>query len=354
MTSQIRSHKAHLAARIRRPRAAPTVFVLGLLLAAVAAPQVLAASAEATSPVSAKEAPKEVRVGAYVMSLYDLNANNNTFAADFWLWAVHDKRYDIKPLKTMEPDNARTFATSLDTTEEHELVRYHAQKVRGVFSYNWNVENFPFDRHELRISLSEGQDEVSALTYTADAANTGIEPSVEVEGWKIDAVKIQTGTHSFSSTFGEPGSAPTSTYAQAVVSIFVSRRAMGLFLKLHSAVYIAFLIGMISFFLDTSKDGLFGGRISLLVGMIFATVLNTQRIATALGQTDAFTLPDKIHVLTLGALLCALIGSLVSRRLHVRDQAEHAYRVDWWMGAGLFVTYVLANILLIAHAAHAG
>ncbi len=354
MIPSILSPKALRTAGSRHPRAVSGLFVLGLLLAGAASPLARAAAEEPGSAASTKEEPKQVKIGAYVMSLYDLNANNNTFAADFWLWAVHDKRYDIKPLKTMEPDNARSFATSLDTTEEHDPVRYHAQKVRGVFSYNWNVENFPFDRHELKISLGEGQDEVSALTYTADGANTGIEPSVEVEGWKIDAVKIQTGTHSFSSTFGEPGSAPNSTYAQAVVSIFVSRRAMGLFFKLHSAVYIAFLIGMISFFLDTSKDGLFGGRISLLVGMIFATVLNTQRIATALGQTDAFTLPDKIHVLTLAALLCALIGSLVSRRFHVRDQAEHAYRVDWWMGAGLFVTYVAANIILIAHAAQAG
>src|SRR5579862_5322234 len=55
----------------------------------------------------------KVMVGAYVMSLYDLNPANNTFTSDLWLWFVHDKSADLKPLKTIEPENARDFKTSL-------------------------------------------------------------------------------------------------------------------------------------------------------------------------------------------------------------------------------------------------
>ena len=310
------------------------------------------AADEAAKPDSAP--PKVVRVGAYMMSLYDLNPTSNTFTADFWLWFVHAKPHDLKPLKTVEPENARDFRTSLDVTEDHGDERYHAEKVRGVFNHGWNVVNFPFDRHELQIRISEGQEEAPGLTYTADTANTGVDPSVKIEGWRIDKVTMTAATHSFNSTFGVPGESGGSTYAQAVISIFITRDAFGLFWKLHAAVYIAFLIGLISFFLDPSKDGIFNGRMSLLIGMIFAVVINTQRVAATLGQSPAFTLADKLHVTTLVALLCGIVATLISRKLHLANRGDDANRIDRRMAAGLFVAYVGINVLMIGAAANAG
>lgn len=318
-------------------------------------PLLLGATARAAAPASPEPAPPQlVRVGAYVMSLYDLNPTSNTFTADFWLWFVHARPLDLKPLKTVEPENARDFRPSLEVTEDHGSERYHAEKVRGVFNHGWNVANFPFDRHELQIRLSEGQDETAVLTYAADTANTGVDPAVKVEGWRVDRVTMTTATHAFDSTFGVPGESGGSAYAQAVISIFVSRDAFGLFWKLHAAVYIAFLIGLISFFLDPSKDGLFNGRMSLLIGMIFAVVINTQRVAAALGQSPAFTLADKLHVATLVALLGGIVAALISRRLHLANRGDDANRLDRRMAAGLFAVYLGVNVVLITAAAHAG
>ena len=192
------------------------------------------------------------------------------------------------------------------------------------------------------------------LAYTADKANTGIDSAVKVEGWRIDKVTMTTATHSFDSTFGVPGESGGSTYAQAVISIFITRDAFGLFWKLHAAVYIAFLVGLISFFLDPSKDGIFNGRMSLLIGMIFAVVINTQRVAATLGQSPAFTLADKLHVATLVALLCGIVGTLISRKLYLANRGEYANRIDRRMAAGLLVAYVSINVCMISAAAHAG
>lgn len=315
------------------------------------APAPVPAPAPAAAP-AAKGPPTEVKIGAYVESLYDLNPNNNTFAADFWLWALHDKNRDLKPLKTIEPENARTWSTSLDATEEHPPLRYHAVRVRGVFAYNWDIENFPFDRHELRVRLSESQAEAAEILYKADTANTGFEPAIRLEGWQIDKVAFTAGTHTYNTTYGEPESTGSSTYAQGVLSIFVSRDSMGLFWKLHAAVYIAFLVSMVSFFMDTSKDGIFNGRVSLLVGMMFAVVVNTARVASTLGQNSAFTLADKIHVLTLFELLVALVCALISRRLQTSGQAKKAEYIDRRMAAGTAIAYVIANTVLVALAAH--
>ena len=129
------------------------------------------------------------------------------------------------------------------------------------------------------------------------------------------------------------------------------RDALSLFWKLHAAVYVAFLVSMVSFFMDSSKDGLFNGRVGLLVGMIFAVVINSQRVAGTLGQATAFTLADKIHVVTLLELLCAVVCSLYSRRLHTSNQGAVADRIDRRMAAGLGTFYVVVNAALIFLAA---
>ena len=323
-------------------------FLNAVILAIGSALAAVAATGSVTTPVPAK-----VTLGAYVIALYDLNPNNNTFAADLWLWAQHDKALDFKPLKSLEPENARTFATSLDVTEDHPAERYHATKVRGVFSHNWNVVNFPFDRHELRIRLSEGQTEADQLVYAADSANTGIDPVVRVEGWRIEKVALETSVRTFTTTFGEPEAQGGSTYAQGILSIFIVRDALSLFWKLHAAVYIAFLVSIVSFFMDPSKDGLFNGRVSLTIGMIFAVVINTQRVAATLGQTTAFTLAEKIHVVTLLELLCALVCALYSRHLHTSNRGAIADRVYRRMAAALALAYILVNAALIFFAARA-
>lgn len=300
---------------------------------------------------TAKPAPVSVRTGAYITSLYELNANNNTFTADVWLWFLHDKRHDLKPLKTLEPANARDFKASLDIREEHGNERYHAEKVHAVFNHSWDVKNFPFDQHELKIRLEEGAADTDALVYVADEKNTSFDPSIAIEGWRINRVAINAGEHKYDSSFGLSDNAG-STYASSVISIFIERDAIGLFWKLLAAVYIAFLVSLVSYLMNPSADGLFNGRVGLLVGMIFAVVLNSQRVASTLGQSPAFTLADKIHVLTLFTILCSLIAAIVSRHLHMTKRGEFAAQLDRRMAFGLLLLYATANVFMISRAAN--
>lgn len=273
--------------------------------------------------------PAEVRVGAFVKSLSDLNSTSNTFTADFWLWFVHTSTAELKPLKTAEPDNARDFRLSLETTEKFGAERYHAAKVRGVFNHAWDVRNFPCDRHELTIKLSEAQLEAAQVRYTADSAGASFDPAIVVEGWKVEKVALATSVHPYSSTFGVPGKIGGSGYAQAALSIFIRRDATGLFLKLHAAVYIIFVMSLVTYLLASSKDGFFSARIGLISGLALAVVVNSHRVAATLGgSNNSLTLPDKIHIVTLLALLAALIVSLATRRLHTLEKSSKAQLVD--------------------------
>ena len=349
---------AALSAEASQPLAAKASAVQA---AASSAPAPAASAAPASeaqpsgapiAPAPAK-APVKVKTGVYLTSLYDLNSNNNTFTADLWLWFRQDKAQKLQPFKTLETINARDFKQGVSVKEELETDSYEAAKVRGVFNHSWDVSNFPFDRHELTIRLEEGDKDASKLLYEVDATNTGFDPAMVVDGWHVSKVSIDTGKHTYNSSFGL-NNAPSSTYATSKVSIFVERDGMGLFLKLFAAVYIAFLISLVSYFLDTSKDGIFNGRIGLLVGMVFAVVVNLQRVGATLGQTASFTLADKIHSLTLFSLLCSLVAALLSRHLQVTNRAERSKVIDRKLALTSFVVFVLLNVYLVWHASITG
>ncbi len=305
------------------------------------------AGAEIAAAADEKSTPVEVRVGAYVTSLSDLNSTNNTFTADYWLWFVHSRAADLKPLKTVEPDNARDYRASLETTEEYGADRYHAAKIRGVFNHAWDVRNFPYDRHELTIALSEAQLDTDRVRYVVDAANTAVDPALVAQGWKVEKVGIATGEHAFQSNFGVPGKVGGSRYTTATLSIFIRREAGGLFLKLHAAVYIIFLVSLVTFLMDSSKDGFFSARIGLISGMILATVVNSHRVAATLGGNNTLTLPDKIHIVTLLALLVALLVSLATRRLHTLGRSPQAQFLDRIAAPVCLVAYVAINLALV-------
>jgi hypothetical protein len=291
-----------------------------------------------------------VRSGAYLSSLYELNANNNTFTADVWVWFLHRKDREANPLKTLELVNARDFKTSLASTMEIGANRYHSEKIHGVFSYPWDVKDFPFDRHELKIDIEDGYLDSNELVFVPDAANTTFDSSINVEGWRIDRVSIAPGNHVYNSSFGLNDTSKAS-YPSSTISIFIHRDATGLFWKLMSAVYVAFLVCLVPFFMDASKDGIFNGRVGLLVGMTFAVVVSSQRVAATLGQVSSFTLADKIHLLTLVFIFCALICSLVSRHVATVNSLDASKRFDRRMAVAFLVTYTLLNVGMIAIAA---
>ncbi len=307
----------------------------------------LLTSAALVRAAEEKSSPADVRVGAYINSLSDLNSTNNTFTADFWLWFVHPRAADLKPLKTVEPENAREFRVSLETTEDYGVQRYHAAKIRGVFNHAWDVRNFPYDRHELTIDLSEAQLGDDRVRYLADSANTAVDPALVVDGWRVEKIGIATGVHPYQSNFGVPGKTGGSRYATGTLSIFISREAGGLFLKLHAAVYIIFLMSLVTFLLDSSKDGFFSARIGLISGMVLATVVNSHRVSAALGGNNSLTLPDKIHIVTLLALLLTLLVTLATRHLHNAGKSPQAQRLDRIAAPVCLLAYVAINLALV-------
>ena len=122
------------------------------------------------------------------------------------------------------------------------------------------------------------------MKYLPDVKYSRINKNIKIEGWKITDFKVSTGSQDYETTFGDPSlTEPKSTYTKFEATIDVQRNSPTLFLKIMLGVYIAVAISMLALLMKSSSGDIYSGRMSVLVAMLFAAILNQQICNSVLG-----------------------------------------------------------------------
>src|ERR687893_857640 len=245
--------------------------------------------------------------GIFITSLHDLDVTADTFGVDYWVWSVHPP--ELNPLETLEFYNAEEAHADLDQTAERGDRSWSQRKISAVVRHDWDLSNFPFDRQVLDIVLEEGVADTNALVYTADTANSGYNEDIKLDGWRITNFTIEERTVHYATTFGDPGISSGSSYARLVASVQIEREDIAGFFKLVAGVYAASAICLLSFLMVPDIPPIFGARMVVLVGSLFATVISLRASEAVLGSTASLSLVDKIHIV---AMVFILIAALIA------------------------------------------
>jgi hypothetical protein len=218
-------------------------------------------------------------------------------------------------------------------------------KLQCVMKDNWRIENFPFDRQTLRLSIENSQYDSRSLVFFADTVGEHFDRRFTLRGWNIDSCIVTTGTKIYETGFGDHSLArPQTEYSAFRIRLSIKRDAMGLFWKLFLGMFIAFLIAYTCFFIHA--DGI-DSRFGLSVGSLFAVIGNKYIIDSSLPESTSFTLVDTLHGLTLFAIFCVITATANSLRLVKSNRHVQANRFDRIMAAILLVFYVSMNIYFI-------
>jgi hypothetical protein len=211
----------------------------------------------------------------------------------------------------------------------------------------WDVGDFPFDQQRLKIVVEDANTDTSALVYLVDSLHSRIDPEVTLFNWKITSFRFEPRTMTYRTNYGDPALSGNSSYPAAVAYITLKREGLGLFFKLFTGVYVAFLIAIVVFFIDPIEvDPRFG----LSVGAIFAVVGNKYIVDSALPDTATFTLVDKIHVITFVYILFSVVLSVFSLRLYKDEKIRLSKKLDLYSFWLLTITFVLINAWYIIDA----
>ncbi|HWW61265.1 MAG TPA: hypothetical protein VN181_07855 [Thermoanaerobaculia bacterium] len=181
--------------------------------------------------------------------------------------------------------------------------------------------------------------EAEELAYDADRPDSGIDPRIRLSDWEITKFELVPMVVPYPSNFGDPLAKSRATnWAEAEARISIRRKGLGTFVKVTLVCYIAFALTMLSFAFEGS---LFSSRISLLVGALFADVINMRGTESILGRSDDFTLIDQIH---LTVAVCIVVGVAMA----FRARKEENRRLDKRAATIVFTLFIIVNAVLIS------
>ena len=311
------------------------------------------------------KSPQTCRVGIYITSLRNFKFADKSFRVDFRVWSVCPDKA-LKPLESMEIIDSLESEEISDSTLDKKNrsgsfltkgeVYWSQRDISAVLNQNWDVQNYPFDRHTLKISLEEAIQDASGFVYTPDFKNSGYQRDMKLGGWKITNFTLEEEKVAYQTTFGDPELVDQKgVYSRLIVSIPIQRVKYMSFFKLTTGVYVAFAVAMLSFFYETGQPSLVSARTSLLVGCLFSALVNMRAPESVLGRTESLTLVDQIHIVAIVYIFAAALVTVFSRLTTEAGQAKQAMWLDRRLLFRAFtISFIVLNAIVISHAAIAG
>lgn len=299
------------------------------------------AQAPDTSVVSS---PDTVKVGAYIISVHDINFHEKEYTVRFWLWFLHGNS-DFDFSKQLDIPNAKSIEFEEPIIDSLEGKAWVIMKMKCVMKQNWNVEDFPFDRQKLKVQIENTLFDNTNLVFLPDTAGSRFDDEEAIDGWLISDFRVKETRNDYHTGFGDPRPGREfSEFSQFVIEMDLERDAWGLFMKIFIGMYIAFLISIISF---TPHPSELEPRFGLPVGGLFAAVGNKYIIDSLLPESSSFTLVDTLHTLTFLSIFATLVISAVALHLHDNQKTVLALRINRVCSIVVVTLYIVLNIFFI-------
>jgi len=288
--------------------------------------------------------PDTVKAGIYVTSIHDIDFKQNEYTVDFWLWLKY-KNKDFNFQQNLEIPAAKSVSKSFSTIDTTGGRVYLQMKIQCVMQDSWIINNFPFDRQTLRLSIENSQYDSKSLIFQPDTLGKHYDPRFTLKGWIIDSFVQTRAIKQYETGFGDESLAkPHTEYSAFRTRIVVERDANQLFWKMFLGMYVSFLIAYICFYIHADN---IDSRFGLSVGALFAAIGNKYIIDSSLPESISFTLVDTLHGITLFCIFLVTTCSAVSLRLVKRNKIKQANRFDFIAAQVLLLLYVLFNIYYI-------
>lgn len=298
-------------------------------------------------------APDSVRTGIYITSIHDIDFRQKEYAINFWVWFNYKNR-SLDFSKYLEIPQAKTMSILYSMTDTSDVDRtYVLLKLQCTMKDNWKINNFPFNRQNLRFSIENSQYDNSSLVFVKDSVGESYDKHAlngygkdSLNGWNIDpdSFKISITNRAYESAFGDPSIQPHMEYSAYKVKIGITRSAWGMFFKIFLGMYVAFLIAYVCFYIHS--DGI-DARFGLSVGALFAVVGNKYVIESSLPESSTFTLVDQLHGLTLLVIFIVIAATTRCLKLIKENKKEKALQFDIIVRRIVLIAYLALNGWLI-------
>lgn len=293
--------------------------------------------------------PREVYTGVYLMNIYDLNINEYSFYADFYVWFRWKGDIDPTQIEFVNAVEKWGFTVTpfYDTVQVMpDGYNYNGMRIEGRFYHSFELGDFPLDRHPLEIRMEHINYPSDSLKYLPDTATTLIRPDFRMPGWQIKLVSMGEHANAYSTNFGETNQ-PTYAYSNFSLQVDIVRPVSYFLLKLMLPLLVMVIASLGALYIAPAHVD---ARFSLPIGGLLSCVFLQQSYSSALPDVGYMVLMDKIYLLSYLLIACILLRVLLASNLLVREQEHDPARMlrrDKRMGVAFLGLYLLFSGLLI-------
>lgn len=289
--------------------------------------------------------PDTVKIGAYIISVHDINFHEKQYTIRMWLWLLY-KNLEFDFAEQIDIPNAKQIDEPEVIMDMVDGRMWQLMKMKCIMKKNWKVGDFPFDKQRLVVHIENSIYDNSSLVFVPDQEGSTFDRELTLDGWRITNFEVNTDTHEYTTVFGDPDSDMLhSEYASFNIVMDIERDAWGLFMKIFIGMYIAFMISVLSF---TTKPSELEPRFGLPVGGLFAAVGNKYIIDSLLPESSSFTLVDSLHATTFMAIFMTLLVSAIALRYHDLGKFDRCKKINFWGSRIVTVAYVIINVIFIS------
>jgi hypothetical protein len=313
-------------------RSACGLWWLLVVLAFAAAGSVRAqpAAAQSTDPAASATAANPVLVGAYVNKIQDLSFRENRYTIDFYLWfrwKAEGALADYKPLESFEIINGKIESKGSIVEKKIGDINYAVVRVSATMAETWELAEFPFDSHTVRINIEDSALTIPDLVFTPDRTNSGLGDELDIAGWNALNFIADVKDKVYRTNYGDislPKDA-RSDYSRFVFGVDLARASFGSAIKLLSTVLLATAVAFVAFFVKPSD---LDARFGMGVGSLFAVAASAFISASLVPDSGEMTVSDKLHMVALGFIFATLLISALGLKLEVGGREELAFKID--------------------------
>ena len=285
-----------------------------------------------------------VDMGLYVNRIQSISPKNGSFTADLSIW-FRWKGDQISPNKTFRLKNAKIeFKRDAYVAKMSDgATNYAYMEIVATFTTPWDIEHFPFGEQVLKIEIEEDATDVSEIRYRADTANMTVNPNIEIQGWKVSAVKDWVSETIYNSNFGDTSIADRiqTRYTQFNYEVMIKPKSNYIELKLFVTPVVCMLILCFLLVLPAKETP----RFVLCSATIFALVTSHYLIITQLPSSEQISFAEKFVLAALLQSLVYLIGTIFAWRELEAGDALRSKKYD----RIVLVMLIASNICLFVY-----
>ncbi len=255
-----------------------------------------------------KPAPKEIIVGGYLNDVQVIDLKTHSFLADIYVWFRWTDP-ELDPLDTFEFMNLHDPEAHVEDTWYDEPKKlpdgtfYNIIRHQGAFSTKFPLDNYPFDKQELRIIVEDAEYGSGDVIYVPDETPMTLGTEISLPGYNVGKPVMRITDQPYPTRFGDITKEMNEPYSRVTFVMPIARPWKSGVVKGILPISIILLCAGLALLVHPRYTE---GRIGLVITALLTLVALQITSASDLPDTSYLMIIDQIYLLSYAFILIVL------------------------------------------------